>query len=77
MNYRKWLAAISYLTFAVMALVVFGVVAFKFIGVAGAAGVAFVAIAIFINGYIAKVEDNLSGGFNNPGPTNSDKPAKR
>ena len=77
MNYRKWLTAIGYLVISIFAFVAFGVVAFKFIGIAGVAGVVFVAIAILINGYIAKAEDDLPGGFNNPTSVHSDKPAKR
>ena len=77
MKYRKWLIAIGYLVVAALAFVTFGFVAFKLIGVAGVAGVVFVALAILINGYIAKAEDDLPGGFNNPTSLRSNKPPKR
>ena len=77
MNYRKWLTATGHLLIAASAFVVFGFVAFKLIGAAGVAGVVFVAIAILINSHIAKAEDDLPGGFNNPTSMHANKPAKR
>jgi len=76
MNYRKWLAAIGSLLVAAMALAAFWVVAFRLMAAAGAVAFFFVAIAILINGYIAKAEDDLPGGFNTPTTSHRDSREK-
>ena len=66
MNHYKWLRVVGYLALAALAFAAFGLIAFKLIGVAGVVGVVIVAIAILVNGFLAKVEDDLPGGFNDP-----------
>lgn len=68
MNAQKWLRAIVSLSVAGAMIVIFGVIAYKLIGAAGIAGVVIVVVGLLINGYIAKVEDNLPDDFRSPRP---------
>ncbi len=73
MNCLKWLTAVGPLTFVLLALASFGVVAFKLVGATGISRIVFMASLISINACIFRDESDLPGEFRKPrGPTTPD-----
>lgn len=73
MRIGKWLGFAFYLTLFIALVLALLIVVFDLYRISGWIAIVFAIFAILVNGYIAMIEDQLPGGFNNPRPEDKNK----